>query len=93
MRIDLLLHALCLFKTRSQATRACAEGRVWLNDQPVRASRIVRPGDRIRWRDSLGRSEQEVEILDVPAGQVSRAAARGLVREISRRTIDDPWVT
>jgi ribosomal 50S subunit-recycling heat shock protein len=92
LRIDLLLHALCLFKTRSQATRACAEGRVWLNDQPVRASRIVRPGDRIRWRDPLGRSEQEVEILEVPAGQVSRTAARGLVREISRRTIDDPWV-
>jgi ribosome-associated heat shock protein Hsp15 len=92
LRIDLLLHALCLFKTRSQASRACSEGRVWLNDQQVRASRVVRPGDRIRWRDPLGRFEQEVEILDVPAGQVSRVAARALYREISKRAIDDPWV-
>jgi ribosomal 50S subunit-recycling heat shock protein len=92
LRIDLLLHALCLFKTRSQATRACAEGRVWLNDQAARASRVVRAGDRIRWRDPLGRFEQEVEILEVPVSQVSRAAARGMIREISRRAIDDPWV-
>ena len=92
MRIDLLLHALCLFKTRSQASRACAEGRVWLNDQPVRASRIVHPGDRIRWRDPLARWEEEVEILEVPAGQVSRVAARGLFREIYKRAVDDPWV-
>ncbi len=92
MRIDVLLHSLCLFKTRSQAARACADGRVWLNDQPVRASRIVRPGDKIRWRDPLGRFEQEVEILEVPAGQVSRTAARGMVREIAKRAIDDPWV-
>jgi ribosomal 50S subunit-recycling heat shock protein len=92
LRIDVLLHSLCLFKTRSQAARACADGRVWLNDQQVRASRIVRPGDKIRWRDPLGRFEQEVEILEVPAGQVSRTAARGMVREIAKRAIDDPWV-
>lgn len=92
MRIDLLLHALCLFKTRSQASRACAEGRVWLNGHPVRASRIVHPGDRIRWRDPLSRWEEEVEILEVPAGQVSRVAARDLYREIYKRAVDDPWV-
>ena len=92
MRIDSLLHALCLFKTRSQASRACAEGRVWLNDAPARSSRTVRPGDRIRWRDHLGRVEQEVEVLEVPSGQVSRAAAREMVRIIASRQLDDPWV-
>lgn len=92
MRIDSLLHALCLFKTRSQASRACAEGRVLLNDAPARSSRSVRPGDRIRWRDRLGRVEQEIEVLEIPSGQVSRAAAREMVRIIARRQLNDPWV-
>ena len=91
MRIDSLLHALCLFKTRSQASRACAEGRVWLNGTPVRSSRVVRAGDRIRWRDHLGRIEQEIEVLEIPTGRLSRAAAREMVRVIARRELDDPW--
>lgn len=91
MRIDLLLHALCLFKTRSQAAKACSEGRVWLNDATVRPSRTVQPGDRIRWRDPLGRSEHEVEILEIPVGRVSKVAARDFVREIQSRVIDNPW--
>ena len=53
--------------------------------------RSVRAGDRIRWRDPLGRVEQEVEILQLPAGQVSRAAAREMVHVIARRELDDPW--
>lgn len=93
MRIDQLLPALCLMKTRSQAGRACDEGRVWLNDAAARSSKVVRSGDRIRWRDPLGRSEVEVEILEVPAGPQSRSTAREFYRELSRRTIDDPWVS
>jgi ribosome-associated heat shock protein Hsp15 len=91
VRLDVLLHALCLFKTRSQATRACAEGRVWLNGSEARASREVHPGDRIRFRDALGRLEQEVEILGVPQGRLSRAQAQEMVRGIAKRIIDDPW--
>ena len=92
MRIDALLHALCLFKTRSQAARACSERRVWLNGSLVRPSRIVHPGDRIRWHDSLGRLEQEVEILEIPTKQVSRAASQEMVRQVARRRLEDPWV-
>ncbi len=61
VRIDLVLHSLCLFKTRSQASRACADGRVWLNgvigsllpcgsrggpDPLDRCARSPRAGDR-----------------------------------------------
>jgi ribosomal 50S subunit-recycling heat shock protein len=91
MRIDLCLSLLCLFKTRSQAGRACAEGRVFLNGQPARASRNVEPGDLIRFQDRLGRIEEEVEVLALPAASTSKKAARDLVRVISRRVMDDPW--
>lgn len=92
MRIDRVLHSLCLFKTRSQASRACADGRVWINGATVRASHAVRVGDRIRWIDPLGRLEREIEVLELPAGQLSKADARAHVREIGHRVVDDPWV-
>jgi ribosome-associated heat shock protein Hsp15 len=91
MRIDLCLSGLCLFKTRSQAGRACDEGKVWLNGQQARSAKDVHPGDRIRFTDRLGRIEQEVEVLVLPEGSVSRAAAHDMYRLIARRVLDDPW--
>jgi ribosomal 50S subunit-recycling heat shock protein len=91
MRIDQALHRLCLFKTRSQAERACEDGRVWVNGHPARPSKLVRPGDRVRFQDRLGRVEQEIELLALPEGSVSRAAAREMVRIVSRRVLEDPW--
>jgi ribosomal 50S subunit-recycling heat shock protein len=91
MRIDLCLSRLCLFKTRSQARSACEEGRVLLNGQAARPSREVHPGDRICFRDRLGRVEEEVEIVATPEGNVSRAAARELYRVLARRAVANPW--
>ncbi len=89
MRIDLLLNRLCLFRTRSQAGKACNAGRVRLNGAIARSSREVRTGDMIVFRDQYERTEQEVEILGIPEGPVSREAARGLYRTVSRREITD----
>jgi len=91
MRCDLCLHRLCLFKTRSQAAHACDEGRVWVNGQPAKASRLIHPGDHIRFQDRMGRAEEEVEILALPEGSVSRAVAREMVRVIAHRLLEDPW--
>lgn len=91
MRIDLLLSRLCLFKTRSQAGKACDAGRVRLNGAPARASREVRSGDRIVFRDQFERHEQEVEILGIPEGPVSKEEARRLYLTLSRREIADAW--
>ncbi|MDD2791910.1 MAG: RNA-binding S4 domain-containing protein [Sediminibacterium sp.] len=45
LRIDKYLWAIRLFKTRSQAGDACSKGRVKLNGDTVKASRIVGIGD------------------------------------------------
>jgi ribosome-associated heat shock protein Hsp15 len=45
LRIDKYLWAIRLFKTRSQAGDACDKGKVKLNGDSVKASRIVNIGD------------------------------------------------
>jgi len=91
MRIDLLLSRLCLMKTRSQAGRACDRGGVRLNGRVAKAAAEVRAGDRIIFPEPSGRFIREIEILGLPEGGVSRAAARDLYRRIDRRELDDPW--
>lgn len=90
-RLDRVLSHLCLFKTRSQAAKACDEGRVSVNGEPARSSKIVRASDRIRFLDELGRQEEEVEVLAVPERQASKARARELYRVLSRRRVEDAW--
>jgi ribosomal 50S subunit-recycling heat shock protein len=93
MRCDLCLSRLCLFKTRSQAARACEEGRVRINGRPVRSSHEVKPGDHLCFQDPSGRVEQEFEILSLPKTSVSKQAAREAVRLLSRTPLKDPWDT
>jgi ribosome-associated heat shock protein Hsp15 len=47
VRIDKWLWAVRVYKTRSLATEACKNGRVKIDDQPVKASRNLKIGDVI----------------------------------------------
>lgn len=46
VRLDKYLWSIRIFKTRAQASDACAENKVKFNGNPVKASRIVKIGDR-----------------------------------------------
>lgn len=48
LRLDVWLDVACLFKTRSEAKRACEGGKVDVNGQTAKPNRLVREGDRIR---------------------------------------------
>ncbi|MCK4303545.1 MAG: hypothetical protein KAY24_04840 [Candidatus Eisenbacteria sp.] len=76
MRIDRILHWLCLQKSRSLAARECRAGRILFNGEQVRPSRDVHPGDRITILDCLSNREEVVRILEVPQKQLSRKDAR-----------------
>ncbi|PCC35230.1 RNA-binding S4 domain-containing protein [Glutamicibacter sp. BW77] len=60
VRLDAWLRAVRIYKTRSAATTACRAGHVRLNGDPVKASQIVVPGDRIRVRKDGWDRELEV---------------------------------
>ena len=47
VRVDKWLWAARLFKTRGLASHACAAGHVKCNGQSAKASRVVRPGDKL----------------------------------------------
>lgn len=50
VRLDKWLQVARVFKTRTQATRACAAGRIRVNDQPAKAARVLAEGDRVEIR-------------------------------------------
>lgn len=78
LRVDVLLHRLCLTKSRSEAKAACEAGAVTLDGKPARPSDSVAAGRRIavRYPSRL----LEVELLELPGKSVSKKAARDLYR-------------
>ena len=75
VRLDVWLDVACLFKTRSEAQKACKGGKITVNDQPGRPDRKVRPGDDIRIGRPLGRTQQIV-VKAVAARHMPKAEAR-----------------
>lgn len=81
-RLDIWLDVACLFKTRSEAKRACEAGKVAVNGGPARPNRAVREGDRLRIARPYGR-HQEVIVRVVIDQHVRRAEARALYDDVT----------
>ena len=64
MRIDKYLWCVRYFKTRTIATQACKKGAVRVNDDAIKASRDVYPGDIIRVRKN--QINYSLIVLDLP---------------------------
>ena len=82
MRLDVWLDIACLFKTRSEAKRACEGGKVELNAHPAKANRPVREGDRIRISRGHGH-HQDVIVRIVLAEHVKKSEARVLYDDVT----------
>ncbi len=79
VRIDKWLWAARFFKTRAQAGKACALGRILWNKQPAKAAREVRIGDMLHVTNEGGDFEVEVLLLSDARGPAS--VAQTLYRE------------
>ena len=77
IRLDVWLDVACLFKTRSEAKRACEGGKVAVNGETAKPNRLVREGDRIRMSRPFGR-HQDVVVRILIDQHVAKAQAKAL---------------
>ena len=82
VRLDSWLDVACLFKTRSEAKRACEAGKVSVNDQSAKPNRLVRDGDRIRVNRPFGR-HQDVVVRLVIDQHVKKSEAKALYDDVT----------
>jgi ribosome-associated heat shock protein Hsp15 len=84
VRLDVWLDGACLFKTRSEAKRACEGGKVTVNDDAAKPHRQIREGDRIRISRGFGRY-QDVVVRIVLDQHVKKSEARVLFDDVTRK--------
>lgn len=77
VRLDVWLDVSCLFKTRSEAQRACKGGKVEVNGQPGKPHRMVRAGDALEITRAFG-AKQSVVVRALAERSLPKADARQL---------------
>lgn len=82
VRLDVWLDVACLFKTRSEAQKACKGGKVDVNGQSAKPHREVKPGDTIEITRPLGR-RQRVVVRAVLDEHIPKAQARGMYEDLT----------
>jgi ribosome-associated heat shock protein Hsp15 len=92
VRLDVWLDVSCLFKTRSEAQRACKSGKVDVNGQAGKPHRMVRIGDHVGISRPLG-ALQSVVIVGLAERSIPRADARRLYDDRTPRPSPDEIAT
>lgn len=82
VRLDVWLDVACLFKTRSEAQKACRGGKVEVNGQGAKPHRAIVVGDRLRITRAAGR-KQHVVVQSLAAQHVPKAEARRLYEDVT----------
>ena len=88
VRLDVWLDVACLFKTRSEAKRACEGGKVEVNGEHAKPHRLVREGDRIRIGRGFGR-HQDIVVRIVLDQHVKKSEARVLFDDHTPKPTED----
>jgi ribosome-associated heat shock protein Hsp15 len=82
MRLDVWLDVTCLFRTRSEATRACRLGKVDVGGQTAKPHRDIKPGDAIEIGRPFGR-RQQVVVVTLAEKHVPKAEARLMYEDVT----------
>ena len=82
IRLDIWLDVSCLFKTRSEAKRACEGGKVDVNGDHAKPNRFIREGDRVRISRGAGRF-QDVVVRIILEQHVKKSEARALYDDVT----------
>lgn len=77
VRLDVWLDVACLFKTRSEAQKACIGGKVDVNGQAAKPHRLIHVEDQLRITRPMGR-RQLVVVRELAEQHIPKAEARTL---------------
>lgn len=80
VRIDVWLDVACLYRTRSEAQKACQGGKVEVNGESCKAHRLLRIGDQLRLSRPFGR-KQTVTVVGLADRHMPKADARLLYHD------------
>ncbi len=58
VRLDIWLDVACVFRTRSEAQKACRNGKIDVNGQPAKPNRRIHVGDEVEIGRPLGRKQR-----------------------------------
>lgn len=84
VRLDVWLDVACLFRTRSEAQKACKSGRLAVNGTVVKSHRTIRVGDEIEIGRPFGR-KQRIVVRGVADRHLAKADARLLYEDLTPR--------
>jgi len=82
VRLDVWLDVACLFKTRSEAQKACRGGKVDVNGQSGKPHRALHAGDQVRITRAAGR-RQQVIVTTLAEQHVPKSDARLLYEDVT----------
>ena len=82
VRLDIWLDVACLFRTRSEAQKACKAGKVNVNGQPAKPHREIKSGDAIVISRPLGR-KQRLLVYAIADTHIARKDARALYEDLT----------
>jgi ribosome-associated heat shock protein Hsp15 len=80
--LDVWLDVVCLFKTRSEAKRACEAGHIDVNGNHARPHRLVHEGDRLQINRGHGH-RQTVVVLGLVEQHLKKSDARALYEDVT----------
>jgi ribosome-associated heat shock protein Hsp15 len=82
MRLDVWLDVTCLFKTRSEAKRACEGGKIHIGNQAAKPHRDIKIGDRLEITRPFGR-HQTIVVRELAETHMPRAEAKQLYEDVT----------
>jgi ribosome-associated heat shock protein Hsp15 len=82
VRLDVWLDVACVFRTRSEAQKACRNGKVDVNGQPAKPNRRLHVGDELEIGRPLGR-KQRLKVRALADRHMAKADARQLYEDLT----------
>jgi len=82
VRLDIWLDVACLFRTRSEAQRACKGGKVDVNGEAARPHRVVKVGDAVLITRP-GARRQSIIVRALADRHIPKAEARQLYEDVT----------